>query len=286
MVINNQQKEGERIPLSNRLRKILKLLIAFFAVSCAATLFLAVYLILFGIDPATHFYYDNVKLVTVANVVLLAATFIMLLPFFARRVKTTLVFGYAKRPTLGVFSAITAAALIVTGFDNVVLTISAKAGAGEFFIGCAQVIAAIFFIIASVSQLTGRKIDLRIAALLPVFWSIINLVVTFMSLTSIANISVYLYEVLQMVFAALFLYYNARIISGLTNGREICGAFAFGLPCAMFGFLAAIPSVIAHIADPSRGSLPAIGDSVYIALSLYAIALLVTIVKEKNKAAE
>lgn len=272
--------------MSDRLRKNLKILIVFFAVSCAVTLFLAVYLILFSIDPTTHFYYDDAKLVTVTNVVLLAVTFIMLLPFLARRVKTDFVFGFAKRPALGVFSAITALALIVTGFDNIVLTISAQAGAGEFFIGCAQIIAAAFFIVAAVSQFRGRKIDLRFAALLPVFWSIINLVVTFMSLTQIANISQYLYEVLQMVFAALFLYYNARVISGLTNGREILGAFAFGLPCAMYGFLASIPSVIAHIADSSRGSLPAIGDSVYIALSLYAIALLVTIVKEKNKAAE
>ena len=272
--------------MSDRLRKNLKLLIGFFAVSCAVTLFLAIYLILFSIDPETHFYYDDAKLVTVTNVVLLVVTVIMMLPFFARRVKTTLVFGYAKRPALGVFSAITAAALIVTGFDNIVLTISAEAGAGEFFIGGAQLLAAIFFILATVSQFTGRKTDLRIVALLPVLWSIINLAVTFMSLTQIANISQYLYEVLQLVFAALFLYYNARVISGLTNGHEICGAFAFGLPCAMYGFLAAIPSVIAYIADSSHGNLPRIGDSVYIALSLYAIALLVTLVKEKNKVAE
>lgn len=272
--------------MSDRLRKNLKLLIAFFAVSAVVTIFLVVYLILFSIDPQTHFYYDDAKLVTLTNIVLFGVTLVMLLPFFARRVKTTYLIGKEKRPVLGAFSIIIGAFFIISGCNNIILTISARAGAGEFFIGSASVIASGFFIAAAISQFTGRKTDLRVAALLPVLWSIINLVVTFMSFTQIANISEYVYEVLQMVFAALFLYYNARVIGGLSNGREICGLFAFGLPCAMFGLLAAFPPMIAHIIDPTRGTLFITGDLIYIPLSAYIIALLVTIVRDKKKVTE
>lgn len=268
--------------MSDKLKKYFNVLFIGFALFSVAALILATYLILYSIDPTTNFYYDNAKMVPATNILLLAATLFMIVPFFIRKVKIDVSLKNQKNTVLGVFSAITAAALVVGGICSMGTTIAGGTQAGPFIIGGSEVLAAVFFILAAVSELTGRNFDLRAAALLPVLWGIINLIITFMGLTQIANISEYLYEVLQMVFALLFLYYNARIVSGLTNGREVLGGFAFGLPCAFYGLLASIPPFVAHLINNNVGSIFMPGDFVYLAISLYSIVLLLTVLKRSK----
>lgn len=253
-----------------------------FAVGLIITIPLAVYLILYSIDPSTHFYYDDAKYVSQTNIILVILTVILILPIFFKRAGSAARYAESRRPVLAVFSAILAAALCVcSAYD--LKNIVSKNGAGNFLTGLSGILAAIFFFILAYKAFTGKNIDIRISALLPVLWGVINLISTFMSLTQIANISEYLYEVLYMVFAILFLYYNARLVGGVTNKRELNGVFAFGLPCAFYGLLASVPPVIAHLINSTRGNLPKLQYAAYLAMSLYILALLISLIADKAK---
>lgn len=268
--------------LSVKLKNYFKILLIFFACSTVITAAFVVYLFLYSIDPQTLFYYTDAKLVTPTNVILLVSTVVMITPFFLRRQSAISVISKTKNKLLGIFSLLTALGFIVSGFSQIAQTISSGDDSSPFIIGLFQIIASICFILFAINNLTEKSFDLRAVALLPVCYGVVSLIITFMGLTQIANISVYLYEILQMVFAIVFLYYNARIVGGLTNKREVFGAFAFGLPCAFYGIISTVPSFIAHLANNDVGKMLNCTDIAYILLSAYIIVLLTAIIKASN----
>lgn len=239
-------------------------------------------LILYSIDPATNYYYGNTNLVNVLNWILIIFTAVLIVPIFLKSAGDFDAFKFSKTKALPVFSAIFAAALCVSSAYEMLMTFSKSGGPGSFAIAVFGFFAAIFFFLFANILFAGKKQDIRLIALLPVLWGIVNLVATFMKLTQVANISVYLYKVLQMVFAVLFLYYHARFAGGVSNRREINGMFAFGLPCAFYGLAATVPYYIAHIINASKGRLPQAGDFVFIGLSLYIIVLIVSLLFKKD----
>ena len=283
--------------MSTNFRRLFSVFTVIFAAGLCVTVPLVVYLILYSIDPSTHFYYDNAKLVPAANGILIALTVVLIIPIFAKRVGTfknpdksdiagnAIIVSNVKSPR----SPVIAAASLLMGFalcfvsaDEILHTfVSHASGVGNFLTGLSGFLAAIFFFAFAGTSYSGKRSDLRIVALLPVLWGVVNLVSTFMSLTQVANISQYLYKVLQMVFAILFLYYNARLVGGVSNGREVNGVFAFGLPCAFFGLLSSVPPVIAHLMNKHRGNLPQVQDAVFIMMSLYILVLLISLLIKK-----
>lgn len=240
-------------------------------------------LILYSIDPTTNYYYGNTKLVGVLNWILVVFTVVLIVPVFLKSAGTYDIFKIRKQKALPAFSAIFAVTLCLSSASDLLMTFSAAGGAGAFVTGIFGFLSAVFFFVFASILFSGKKQDIRLAALLPVLWGIINLVSTFMKLTQVANISVYLYKVLQMVFAVLFLYYHARLVGGVSNKREINGVFAFGLPCAFYGLAATVPYYIAHLIDNSKGRLPQAGDFVYLGLSLYVIVLLASLMLKKDE---
>jgi hypothetical protein len=268
--------------LSTKYRRLFSIFTAILAVALCVAVPLVTYLILYSIDPSTHFYYDNAKLVNVTNGILIALTVILLLPVFTKRAGAYKM-PTNRKPVISVVSLLTAVVLCLASVYSLAHSFSSKVGVGNFLSGILGILAAIFFFAFAEAAFTGKHTDLRMIALLPVLWGIVKLISTFMSLTQIANISEYLYEVLQMVFAILFLYYNARLVGNVSNRREINGVFAFGLPCAFFGLLATLPKYIAHIINPKFGSLPQVGDTVLIMLSVYIIVLLIYLLVNKTE---
>lgn len=255
--------------------------VALFSLGTLFTIPLAVYLILYEIDPVTHFYYDNAHFVNVQNIVILSVTVLLVL-FIIKKHPNVVKFNAHRNVSVAISSALLGVAICVSSSYSMLQTFQNAKGASGFLTGLTGFLASIFFFALTYSLLTGRNSDLSILALLPVLWGIINLISTFMSLTQIANISEYVYEVMQMVFAILFLYYNARFIGKNPNGREISGIFAFGLPCALFGLLSSLPPVIAHLINRSRGNSFTISDAVYLLMSIYIIALIISLFKAKN----
>lgn len=274
----------EATALTKAYRRLFGIFTALFAVGLCAALPILTVLILRYIDPNSHFYTTSGGLVAAAQILLAVVTALLILPLFFRSAGDGGFgrgnFSSRRRPAVAAFAALEGAALAVSSAWNV-LDAGAK-GTGAFLTGLCGIAAAVFFFLLCAQLMRGgRGPDLRMAALLPVLWSVVALVAAFMTLTQIANISQYLYEVLQMVFASLFLYYHARLTGGLSNHRELNGVFALGLPCAFYGFAATLPNYFAHLANHARGRMPVPGDYALLALSLYILALLVSLLREK-----
>lgn len=273
--------------MSTNFRRLFSIFTVIFAVGLCVTVPLVTYLILYSIDPSTHFYYDNVKLVPVANGILIALTVVMILPIFIKHAGTLNDESIAgtllpmRSRVIAIVSLLMAFALCFASAFGIMHTFSSHTGVGNFLTGLTGFLASIFFFVFAETSFSGKHVDMRLIALLPVLWGVVNLVSTFMSLTQVANISQYLYKVLQMVFAILFLYYNARLVGGVSNKREVNGVFAFGLPCALFGVLSSLPPVIAYLIKKGRGNLPQAQDAVFVMMSLYIIVLLISLLVKK-----
>lgn len=265
--------------MTKKLKNMLTFSSVIFIIGAIVTIPLAVYLTLYEIDPETHFYYDDAKFGNVQNIILLVSTILMIFPYFLKRAKK-MEYECTRNLAAAISSVLFAVAICFSSAYSMLQTFRKETGAGGFLAGLAGFLAAIFFFTLADSIFRKKHPDLRILALLPVIWGIVNLVTTFMSLTQIANISEYLYEVMQMVFAILFFYYNARLVGGMPNGRELQGVFAFGLPCALFGLLTSLPPFIAHLFNNQRGSAPDPSDAVYITASIYILVLLISLSKE------
>jgi hypothetical protein len=259
---------------------------AVFVVGACAAVPLVTYLILYEIDPATSFYYDNANLVPFVNGLLIVLTVLLVIPGFIKKAGAPQTIGtpgaiLKKQPALAVFSLLFAVLLLASSAWVLYRSLFPKVDIGAFLTGVTGILGSIFFFVFGADCFRAKRSDLRLTGLLPVLWGVVNLIVTFMSLTQVANISQYLYCVLQMVFAILFLYYNARLLGGVSNGRELNGVFAFGLPCAFFGLLSSLPPVLAHLFNSKRGSLPTLQDGAFFTMSLYILALLVSLLVKK-----
>ncbi len=271
--------------MSNQFKRLFSIFTVIFAVGLCAAIPLMVNLILYSIDPATHFYLDNAKLVPVVNMLLIILTVALVIPLFVKRAGRYEGFSSKRQPVFSVFSFLLGLSLCCSSAYSLMNTFKAG-GAGNFLTGLTGLLAAIFFFVFAVIKFQGRQVDLRLMALLPVLWGVVILISTFMNLTQIANISAYLYEILQMVFAILFLYYHARFAGDLSNRREINGMFAFGLPCAFYGIASTLPQFISYAINHSRGRLPTANDAAFLAMSVYIIVLLVTLLVQKADVTE
>lgn len=268
--------------MSLKLNKFFKGMLIFLALATVVTTVFVVYLFLYSIDPETLFYYSDAKMVMPTNIILIVSTVVFLVPFFMRRQKAKSQISTGKNKLLGIFSLILALSFIASGIYKMSITFGSDS-AGPFIIGFFQVLAAIGFIMFALNNLISKSYDIRAVALLPVLYGVVSLIITFMGLTQIANISVYLYEILEMVFAIVFFYYNARLISGLSNKREVFGGFAFGLSTAFYGIISTVPSLIAHLINNNVGKVPTLTDISYLVLSVYIIVMLITVLKKAEK---
>lgn len=256
-------------------------MLAFIAGICIAVP-LAVYLILYEIDPSTHFYYDNAHFYHFQNIFIICVTILMIPPVFIKKSAPKIKLPDKNIP-LSVCSVIFAVSLSIYAAYLMLKMMERQTGAGGFLSGLTGFLAAIFFFALAGRLFSGSHVNLRNIALLPVLWGIVNLISTFMSLTSIANISKYVYEIMQLVFGILFFYYNARLMGGVPNGREISGVFAFGLPCAMFGLLYSIPPVVANMINSKKGDSFTPVLAVYLIMSVYIIVLLISVIRNIRK---
>ena len=272
--------------MSNKFRSLFAVWMAIFAVGVCIAVPLVTYLILYQIDPTTSFYYDNATLVPVINGFLIVLTVLLVIPGFIKKANAPQGRLPKKQPVLAFFSLLFAVLLLIYSAWVAYHSVSGKPDLGALLTGVTGLLGTLFFFFFGIDLLLAKRSDLRLVGLLPVLWGVVNLIVTFMNLTQVANISQYLYCVLQMVFAILFFYYNARLVGGVSNGRELNGVFAYGLPCAFYGLLSSLPPIFAHMINPKRGSLLSLQDGTFIALSLYILALLITLLVNKPTAAQ
>lgn len=218
---------------------------AVFLLGLAVSVPIRMYLVMRDIDPSTGFYKTGGTLVTALNAVLAVSALLILVLVLVRGKKTT---GAQNVKREGpVFPAVLGFGFLFEAGYSFYQMMAVRGGVGAMLSGLAGVCAAAYFFLAA--SAAGRRSGERypIAALFPVVWAVIHLMVSFMHYTTVINISEYLYDMLKMVFVMIFFYYYARYEGGVSNAHEIRGMAAFGLPAVIFTAVSVLPRYLALI---------------------------------------
>lgn len=247
-----------------------------FIVGLIAAASLRTWLVLYGINPDTGFYYNNSSVTVLAmNILLLVFAVLLLLPVLLPGFKN-IEASPNRSPAMGVLTAILALCFAADAFHEFYLIIAGSDALTTLFNIIGEFLAAGFFAMLSGMFFKAEEVRLPIGSLLPVIWAVIHLMGSFMHYTTVVSISGYLFDMLKMVFMMIFLYYHARYTGRAQNGKEIRGMLAFGLSAAFFSLLAILPGIFAHLAGGSAQINPT-DDLLYIALTVYILVTLVRI---------
>ena len=242
---------------------------------------LRTYIIMFDIDPKTGFYNGSRNLVTIVNILLFVVTVLLVAPLVIKSYKK-LEAAPRRSITIGVISAVAALAFCINAVYEFYLLASGTGGVGVFINSMLEFAAAAFFLLFSWASFKGGRIAFPIASLLPVIWATVHLMAAFMHYTTVVNISEYLFDMLKMAFVMIFFYYHARFTGRVTNGNELKGMLAFGLPAVFFSLISILPRYIAMTFGRTvTFDLPE--DLLFVVLSVYIAAVLYVAFFTRNR---
>jgi hypothetical protein len=205
---------------------------------------LRTYIIMFDIDPKTGFYNGGSSLVTIVNILLFVVTVLLMTPLIIKSYKK-LEAAPRRSIAIGIISAVLALTFCINAVYEFYLLASSTGGVGVFINSMLEFAVSAFFISFAVASFKGGRIAFPIASLLPVIWATVHLMAAFMHYTTVVSVSEYLFDMLKMVFVMIFFYYHARFTGRVTNGNELKGMLAFGLPAVFFSLLSILPRYIA-----------------------------------------
>ena len=261
------------------LRKQTGLFTAVFILGLIAALPIRTCLILYYIDPKTGFYNGSSSLATVLNILLIIVTVILLIPMFIKGYKK-IEAAPVRSGSIGVISALLTVLFCIDAVHDLYQLFGSSGSGGVFINAVCGFAAAFFFAFFSLASFHGGKPALPGAALLPVIWATLHLMIAFMHYTTVVNISEYLFDMLKMVFVMLFFYYHARFAGRVSNSNEIKGMLAFGLPAILFCLVSTLPRYIA-LAFHHNVTYNLSEDLLFVALSVYIAAILCSVFLRK-----
>lgn len=206
----------------------------------------------FAIEQGTGFYKSDSFSVLVLNIIIIAFILVMFTAFLIIK-KDELQFektmDVKNSSTSKFILSILFAFSIVQAFLYA-LGIPAIIKKGDFLgvISILFAVALVGFFLAMLyynGKMNGNSY-LELLVLVPLCWSLVRLISTFLKYTGIANISTHLFEVIMLAFFVLFFLTYAKVITGRGNERAM---FVFGV-CSIFGALiTALPQMVLILMD-------------------------------------
>ena len=154
-----------------------------------------------------------------------------------------------SRPLFGFFSLIAAAGIFSDGIICVLNALdSATATNSLFMYGEAflAVFSAIFFLALGISTLSGKTngSEHKLISLMPVIWCLIRMVFRFSRTISFLRVSELTFELLMLVFTAMFFMAFAQANSQISNKGSEWKLIGYGLPAALFALICFVPRLI------------------------------------------
>lgn len=214
------------------------------------------------LEPGTGFFVTNDWSVYALYAVLTAAIAAFVVIGFIKKKSLDFSYKATKNPLVGIFSALSAAGLILDVFTHLsILNAShsslyadtAPAGLPSYYIVLAQIIVslitALFFVILAIGSLTGKTsgAEYRILSLAPVFWSILRMVSRFMRTISYVRVSELLFEMVMLMFMIMFFMAFAQCNSKVNEEDCKWKIAAYGLPAALMALLCSVPRIIISV---------------------------------------
>lgn len=224
-------------------------------------------------DPLTGFYTGAYTSAVLAlNLILVVGALILLVPLFIPKQAVPTVSLPQQNTALGVLSGLGALALLAASVGQFASLVTTNTSGGLFLDALFTIAAAAYFAVQARALFSGRRPH-AMAVLLPVVWATVHLVVSWMHYTTVTNVPNQLFDVLKMVAFMLFWYYHARLMSGVSNGREYRGVLSFGLLAVCFGLLSAVPPLLVRLSDGTTASFSMTDSLATVVLCLYILVL-------------
>ena len=121
------------------------------------------------------------------------------------------------------------------------------------------------------------------ALILPL-WHCYNLIIQFVSTVSGASVMENALEVLTLVFALLFLFFQAKLFAGLEAVRAARRCFMFGMPAVLFSMMSSLPVCVLTVAGiPIATSFSLPQHIANLCLALYILCFLAAFTRTAGK---
>lgn len=231
------------------------------------------------LNPQTGFYSDGGRTVGAASALLIAG--ILLTAFFAGR---TVAGEIGTEPLKDVPAAVLGA------LAGMFLLVQSVVGIGTGFLGEGQIFYRIFsyagilagavLLMTAYDFATGlRTVASRpLLALIPSVWGCFFLVVLFITYSAVVNLVEDVYHTFTVVFLLLFLFAQAKLLTGIESVKTGKTIYMVGLPAALFALVTGIPSCIQYFSTGETAGFISIGlHMANIVLALYIIAFLLAL---------
>lgn len=134
------------------------------------------------------------------------------------------------------------------------------------------VILAVAYCFASGSDLLKRH---PLVALLPSVWGCLFLALLFVTYASQVNLVENAYTTFTVIFLLLFLFTQAKLITGIESQKSFKRIFAVGFPAALIAFATALPECFWEFSGRgTTGSLPTGLSLIFVVLAAYILVFL------------
>lgn len=209
-------------------------------------------------NNGTGFYTENNWSVYVLGFILAVTVIALLVLGFINRKNTGYDLEVKSRPVFGLFSFVAAAGMFSDGifcilnagsidsifdYEGKISNPDTIFMYGEAFL---SVFAAIFFLALGISTLSGKTngSEHKLISLVPVIWCLIRMVFRFSRTISYLRVSELTFELLMLVFTAMFFMAFAQVNSQIGNKNNEWKLIGYGLPAALFALICFAPRVI------------------------------------------
>ena len=210
------------------------------------------------LEDGTGFYSEMNFGVYLLFGILAASILALLFIGISKRKKLSFSTGEIKSPGCGILALTAAAGVLLDAFNcfgfNLNLGISTAADAEtspvQFLFlsveGVLAILTALFFVILGVSLLSGKSSQksCRYLALVPVFWSIVRMVLRFTRTISYIRVSDLLFEMIMLVFMIAFFFAFAQTNSKINANNIEWKVASYGLCTALLALVCFVPRFI------------------------------------------
>lgn len=266
--------------------------IAFF-VTLIVVLPLRIFGMLRYLDPQTGFYSDGGKVVGAATILLIAGGFLTI--YFA--------FRGARREEglLKPLKNVPAAALGAVA--GIFVLVQSVVGLGTDFMkegrifyqifSVAGILTGIVFLMTAYGLATGTRVVGKrpLLALLPSIWGCLFLVVLFITYSAVVNLVEDVYHTFTVAFLLLFLFTQAKLLTGIESTKSGKMIYVVGFPAALLALVTAVPSCVQYFSTGKTAGVISIGLHLsniilafYILTFLSALCTAVPAIKERAAA--
>lgn len=256
-----------------------------FWVTLGLVLPIRIFAMLRYMNPQTGFYSDGGWVVGAASVLLIAG--ILLTVFFGGRAAVS---ESGTEPLKNIPAAVLGA------FAGIFILVQSVVGIGAGILGAGQIFYQIYsymgilaggvLLVTAYDLATGQRTvaSRPLLALIPSLWGCFFLVVLFITYSAVVNLVEDVYHTFTVVFLLLFLFAQAKLLTGIENAKTGKMIYMAGFPAALLALVTGVPSCVQYFGTGKTAGFISIGlHMANIMLALYIIAFLFALRSAKEQ---